>query len=36
VVGKPPGREELEEALRAVGVCAGVEVEVGDETLEWH
>ena len=36
VVGKPPGREELEEALRAVGVRAGAEVEVGDETLEWH
>jgi GTPase len=36
VVGTPPGREELEEALRLAGARAGQEVEVGDETLEYR
>jgi hypothetical protein len=36
VVGTPPGREELEEALRLVGARAGQEIEVGDETLEYR
>ena len=34
VVGEPPGEEELEAALRAAGVRAGAEVEIGDETFE--
>jgi GTP-binding protein len=34
VVGTPPGEEELEHALRAAGAKRGVEVEIGDETLE--
>jgi GTPase len=33
VVGTPPEREELDEALRAVGAKAGTEVEIGDETV---
>ncbi|HET6643036.1 MAG TPA: GTPase ObgE, partial [Gaiellaceae bacterium] len=33
VVGTLPEREELEEALRAAGAKAGVEVELGDETV---
>jgi hypothetical protein len=32
-VGTLPEREELEEALRAAGAKAGVEVELGDETV---
>jgi GTP-binding protein len=36
VVGTPPSAEELEEALRRVGVKRGAEVEVGEETLEWQ
>jgi GTP-binding protein len=36
VVGRPPGREELEAALKAAGARAGAEVEVGDEVLEWE
>ena len=36
VVGTPPPREELEEALRKIGVKRGAEVEVGEETLEWQ
>ena len=36
VVGRPPPSDELEEALRRVGVKRGTEVEVGDETLEWR
>ncbi|HEX2346383.1 MAG TPA: GTPase ObgE [Gaiellaceae bacterium] len=36
VVGRPPPPDELEEALRRVGVKRGTEVEVGDETLEWR
>ena len=35
VVGKAPPREELEEALRRIGVKPGAEVEVGGEELEW-
>jgi GTP-binding protein len=33
VVGKPPERDVLEEALRAVGAKPGAEVEIGDETV---
>jgi GTPase len=33
VVGTPPEREALEEALRAAGAKAGAEVEIGDETV---
>ena len=36
VVGTPPDEEELESALRAAGVRAGVEVEIGGEVLEWE
>ncbi|HSI97491.1 MAG TPA: GTPase ObgE [Gaiellaceae bacterium] len=36
VVGTPPPREELEEALRQVGVKRGAEVEVAGEALEWQ
>ena len=36
VVGTPPSPEELEEALRRIGVKPGTEVEVGEETLEWQ
>ncbi len=36
VVGTPPPPDELEEALRRIGVKRGVEVEVGEETLEWQ
>ncbi len=36
VVGTPPPRDELEAALRAVGVKPGAQVEVGDEELEWQ
>jgi GTP-binding protein len=36
VVGSPPPEEELEEALRAVGVRTGTQVEIGDEVLEWE
>jgi GTP-binding protein len=35
VVGTPPPPEELEEALRRVGVKRGMEVEVAGERLEW-
>jgi len=35
VVGTPPPPDELEEALRRVGVRRGAEVEVGGEALEW-
>jgi GTP-binding protein len=34
VAGRPPPREELEEALRAAGVRKGDEIEIGDETVE--
>jgi GTP-binding protein len=36
VTGTPPDREELEAALKAAGARPGAEVEVGDETLEYH
>jgi GTP-binding protein len=36
VVGKPPSTEELEEALRRVGIKRGAEVEVAGEELEWQ
>jgi GTP-binding protein len=35
VVGKPPPADELELALRRIGVKRGAEVEIGDEVLEW-
>ena len=34
VVGTPPPADELEEALRRIGVKRGAQVEVGDEELE--
>jgi GTP-binding protein len=36
VVGTPPPAEELEEALRGLGIRRGTQVEVGDEELEWQ
>ena len=36
VMGTPPEGAELEAALRAAGVQKGVEVEIGDEVLEWQ
>jgi GTP-binding protein len=36
VVGTPPPQDELEEALRALGIKHGTQVEVGDEELEWQ
>ncbi len=36
VVGASPTAEELEEALRRIGVKRGTQVEVGEETLEWQ
>jgi GTP-binding protein len=36
VVGTPPPPEELEEALRRVGIKPGTAVEVGGEDLEWQ
>ena len=36
VVGTPPSPEELEEALRRIGVKRGAAVEVGEEELEWQ
>ena len=36
VVGLAPEGEELEEALRAAGVKAGAEVEIGDKIVIWH
>jgi GTPase len=36
VVGTPPPAEELEEALRKIGIKRGAQVEVGDEELEWQ
>ena len=36
VVGTAPPTEELEEALRALGIKHGTHVEVGDEGLEWQ
>ena len=36
VVGTPPSEEELEAALRGLGIKRGTQVEVGDEELEWQ
>jgi GTP-binding protein len=36
VVGTPPSSEELEDALRRIGIKRGTEVEVGGEELEWQ
>jgi GTPase len=36
VVGTPPPAEELEEALRKIGIKRGAEVEVEGEALEWQ
>jgi GTPase len=36
VVGTPPPAAELEDALRALGIKRGTQVEVGDEELEWQ
>jgi GTP-binding protein len=36
VVGVPPPSEELEEALRKLGIKRGTQIEVGDEELEWQ
>jgi GTPase len=36
VVGRTPSREELEDALRRIGVKRGAEVEVDGEELEWQ
>ena len=36
VVGTPPPADELEDALRRIGIKPGAQVEVGDEELEWH
>src|SRR5262249_6360986 len=36
VVGVPPPPEELEEALRRIGIKRGARVEVGEEELEWQ
>ena len=36
VVGTPPPPEELEEALRRLGIKRGTQVEVGEEELEWQ
>ena len=36
VVGRTPAPEELEEALRRVGIKRGTQVEVGGEELEWQ
>ena len=36
VAGTPPPAEELEEALRALGIKPGTQVEIGEEELEWQ
>jgi GTP-binding protein len=36
VTGRPPAEAELEAILKAAGAREGDEVEVGEETLEWH
>ena len=36
VVGTPPPADELEEALRKLGIKRGAQVEVGEEALEWQ
>jgi len=35
IVGTPPPADELEEALRKIGIKRGTAVEIGDEELEW-
>ena len=36
VVGASPTSEELEKALRGLGIKPGTQVEIGDEELEWQ
>ena len=36
VVGTPPPADELEEALRRLGIKPGTQVEVGEEEFEWQ
>jgi hypothetical protein len=36
VTGRPPDAAELEAILKAAGAREGDEVEVGEDTLEWH
>ena len=36
VTGRPPEAVELEAILEAAGAREGDEVELGEETLEWH
>jgi GTPase len=36
VAGRPPDAAELEAILKAAGAREGDEVEMGEETLEWH
>ena len=36
VTGRPPEAVELEAILKAAGAREGDEVELGEETLEWH
>jgi GTP-binding protein len=36
VVGTPPPADELEVALRKLGIKRGAQVEIGEEELEWH
>jgi hypothetical protein len=36
VVGTPPPAEELEDALRKLGIKRGAQVDVGGEELEWQ
>jgi GTP-binding protein len=36
VVGTPPPPDELEAALRGLGIKRGTQVEIGDEELEWQ
>jgi GTPase len=36
VVGTPPPADELEAALRKLGIKGGTQVEVGEEELEWQ
>jgi GTP-binding protein len=36
VVGTPPPADELEQALRRLGIKPGTQVDVGDEELEWQ
>jgi hypothetical protein len=36
VVGTPPPADELEDALRKLGIKHGTQVDVGGEELEWQ